>query len=179
VQDLVRGLIHGDGGFADREHENLVDFAERDVGFAEDERRCIAVQVLLDGAAQVDGAHGFGEDGSRLLGKRAHGGIPPAGGGVVVFANPALLLGRDFNMAGRGRVGRVLVARCAFLQPVDSLNKSLFKTDTTRRVAISNRMRSAGAAAGFGSSARRRIAGRKVALAMGTIMFWGRYRLSR
>ena len=72
VEGLVRGLVHGDGGLADGEDQDLIEVGKRDDCVAEGESAGIAVEVTVDGAAHVDAAHGLGEDGSGLMGERTH-----------------------------------------------------------------------------------------------------------
>lgn len=74
VKGLVRGMVHGDGGLADGEDQDLIEVGEKDGRVAESDRAGVAVEVTADGVTHVDAAHGLGEDGSGLVGERTHAG---------------------------------------------------------------------------------------------------------
>jgi hypothetical protein len=72
LEGRVGGLVHGDGGLAEGEDQNLIEVGEGNGRVGEGEGAGVTVEMAVDGAANVDVAHGFGEDGPGLLGERTH-----------------------------------------------------------------------------------------------------------
>jgi hypothetical protein len=97
LEGRVGGLVHGDGGLAEGEDQDLIEFGEGKGLVRKVESAGVVVEVAADGGAHVDVAHGLGEDGAGLLGERTHA----AALGVVWEELSVMMIGLrgEFNTA--------------------------------------------------------------------------------